>query len=189
VALIAWVALAATWLPAWLGARARPLLLVPLALVLGGAPAEAEVAGYLAPHEAVSGKVGTVMATPTFARPFNGALGFLQAHLKEGDAIVAAPMEASFYLFAGRENVLHEDQLFWGYLTSPEEQAAALRRMEDRHVRYVLVSSYAMGPHVFGVNFMEDLGTWLRTRCALVGEFSQPGYAVRVYATPFAKGM
>ncbi|MDB5102229.1 MAG: hypothetical protein JWM80_6650 [Cyanobacteria bacterium RYN_339] len=190
VALIAWVALASRWLPAWLGvAPGRPFALAALALALGGQPAWAEVASYLGPHEAVTGPVGTVLATPTFARPFNQALAYVRAHTRPGDAIVAAPMEASFYLFSGLDNVLHEDQLFWGYLTTHAEQAAALRRMEDRRVRYVLVSSYAMGPHRFGENFMEDLGAWIHTRCALVGDFSSPGYGVRVYATPFAEGM
>ena len=91
--------------------------------------------------------------------------------------------------FTGRENVLHEDQLFWGYLTTPAEQEAALARMQARRVRYVLVSSYAMGPHAFGVNYMERLGAFLRERCTLVANFAEPGYAVRVYATPFAEGM
>jgi hypothetical protein len=193
VALIAWVALAWRWLPAWLGhPPGRPAamgLLAGVALVLGGAPAAAELARYAGPHEPVTGGVGTVLAEPAFARPFNGALAYVRAHLRPGEAIVAAPMEASFYLFTGRENVLHEDQLFWGYLTTPTEQEAALARMQARRVRYVLVSSYAMGPHAFGVNYMERLGAFLRERCTLVANFAEPGYAVRVYATPFAEGM
>jgi hypothetical protein len=196
VALIAWVALAARWLPGWLGVRpgqgghaAAMGALTGLALVLGGQPAVAELARYAGPHEPVTGAVGTVLAEPTFARPFNAALAFLRAHLRPGEAIVAAPMEASFYLFTGRENVLHEDQLFWGYLTTAAEQQAAIRRMEDRRVRYVLVSTYAMGPHAFGVNYMEELGAWLRGRCTLAAEFARPGYGVRIYATPFAEGM
>ena len=91
VALIAWVALAWRWLPAWLGERpGRPAAmgaLAGVALVLGGQPALAELVRYAGPHEPVTGAVGTVMAETAFARPFNGALAYLRAHLRPGEAI------------------------------------------------------------------------------------------------------
>jgi hypothetical protein len=190
VALIAWVGLACRWLPTWLATGpARPAALGALAgivLVLGGVQATTEAREYLKPHVAVSSREGTVLARPRFALPFLAALHHVRTHTQPGDKIVAAPMEASFYLFSGHDNVLHEDQLFWGYLTTHAEQQDAIRRIERAKVRYVLVSSYAMGPHVFGRNFMEDLGVWIDTRCRLVGDFAEPGYRVRVYATPYA---
>lgn len=191
VALVAWVALAVRWLPGWWGGldEARPValgLLAGVVGVLGVQNAARELSGYLAPHAAVSGPAGTVLADPGFAGPYNQALGYVRAHLRPGEAIVAAPMEASFYLFTGVDNVLHEDQLFWGYLTTDAEQQAAIRRLEARHVRYVLVSDYGQDLHVFGRDYMPLLGGYLRDRCQVVGDYASTKYRVRVYATPSA---
>jgi hypothetical protein len=196
VALIAWVALASRWLPAWLGAcgwllkgqRPGQALLCVLVGVLGLQQAQSELTGYLAPHVAVTGSVGTVLATPEFALPFLGALAYVKSHTRPGDRIVAAPMEASFYLFSGLDNVLHEDQLYWGYLTTHAEQQAAIARMEDRHVCYVLVSNYGDRLHGFGTTYMQDLGQWLKTECHPVARFGTAGYRVQVFATHFASG-
>jgi hypothetical protein len=194
VALIAWVALASQWLPAWLEARGLSLIHRPTGVailsavvaVLGLQQAQHELAGYLAPHVAVTGEMGTVLAPREFGEPFLAALAYVKSHTRPGDRIVAAPMEASFYLFSGLDNVLHEDQLFWGYLTTHAEQQAAIARIEDSHVCYVLVSNYGEGVHGFGTAYMQDLGHWLFTQCHVVAEYGNKGYRVRVYATHFA---
>ena len=192
VALIVWVGLAWQALPAWLARRGWPLnprgaaLALGLLLgVLGGANLQRELAGYTAAHVAVTGGVGTVLADTEHGGPFAAALAYVRQHLQPGEAIVAAPMEASFYLFAGRENVLHEDQLYFGYLTTPAEQRAAIARMQARHVRYVLVSTYGREHGAFGVGYMQDLGAWLHGSCRRVATYGDAArYAIDLYETP-----
>lgn len=194
VALLAWVALATRWLPAAFERAGRPVLARPAAMgalvgvigVLGLVQAGRELAGYLGPHVAVTGPVGTVMARADQGGPFLAALAHVRAHTQPGDAIVAAPVEDTFYLFSGLDNVLKEDQLFWGYLTTPAEQQAAIRRLEARRVRYVLVSSYEEARHAFGVDYMPLLGNWVKQRCRPVAAYGTRAYRVQVYATPYA---
>ncbi|HEY9723530.1 MAG TPA: glycosyltransferase family 39 protein [Oscillatoriaceae cyanobacterium] len=192
VALIAWVALACRWAPAWLasrGALPRPrlsqALLALLVLTLGLRNAVGQVRAYLAPHVAVSGPVGTVLATPDYADPYKQALAYVAAHAGPDDAVVAAPMEASFYLFSGHDNVLREDQLFYGYLVDAEAQRGAIARMRKRHVRYIVLSSYGFGQKRFGKDYMVDLAAWIRSDCRLVGDYGNPQYRLRIYETPF----
>lgn len=193
VALIAWVALLAVWLPGWLRQRnwlpdARPVLagLTAVLLLLGGRHVAVQASSYAAPHVPVSGPVGTVMAEAAFGVPFNEALAFVKARLRAGEAIVAAPNEASFYLFTGVDNVLKEDQLFYGYLTTPESQHAAIKRMADRRVRYVLLSNYGLGDLRFGETYMQELGAWLKRDCKQVARYGTETYRITVYETPFA---
>jgi hypothetical protein len=193
VALIVWVALLAVWLPGWLRDRgwlpdARPVRagLAAVLLLLGGRHVAVQASSYTAPHVPVSGPVGTVMAESAFGVPFNQALAFVKARLRAGEAIVAAPNEASFYLFTGVDNVLKEDQLFYGYLTTPESQHAAIKRMADRHVRYVLLSNYGFGTLRFGETYMQELGAWLKRDCKQVAEYGTETYRITVYETPFA---
>ena len=192
VALIGWVGLATVFLPRLTGLAPRcgNACLAVVVGVLGAFNAAHELAGYMQPHERVSGPMGTVLAEPRYAGPYLAALGYVRAHTHPGDAIVAAPMEASFYLFTGLDNVLHEDQLFLGYLTTEAEQRAAIARVEAHRVRYVLVSNYGHERADFGVGYMPLLGQWLARRCGVVvDQGSQAGYRVRVYATPYAGEM
>ena len=194
VVLVAWVALAGSWLPGaavrrgWLSlpghSRARGLL-TGLALLLGLQHLTGHVGAYIQPHVAVSGPAGTVLAEPAFGVPYNQALSFLNQRLKPDERIVAAPMEASFYMFTGRPNVLKEDQLFWGYLTTSAEQAGAIARMQAGRVRYMLVSNYRMGSQVFGLTYMQDLGRFLHERCRVVAVYgAEPGYKLTIYELP-----
>lgn len=194
VALVAWVALAACWAPGWLRARGwlsassrvAPTLLTLLVLGLGGKHLYWAYLDYTSPHVAVSAPVGTVLARHEFGVPFNQALGYVQARLRPGEAIVAAPMEASFYLFTGVDNVLKENQLFYGYMTTAIEQRAAIERMRDRRVRYFMLSSYGFGAARFGETFMQELKRWLQQDCRLVADFGDAAYGVRIYETPFS---
>lgn len=193
VALVAWVAAAAIWLPAWLrergwafDARIGYAGLAFLALMLGERHLVGHARMYLAPHVPVTSEVGTVLAEPAFGEPFNAALAHVKAHIRPGEAIVAAPIEASFYLFTGIDNVLMEDQLFYGYLPTPESQRAAIRRMGDRNVRFVLVSSYGFGRMRFGETFMQELAAWLTSACRVAAVYGTDAYRITVYETPFA---
>jgi hypothetical protein len=191
VALVAWVAAGAVWLPAWLRARGWGLDarvgyagLAFVALVLGERHLVGHARMYLAPHVAVTGEVGTVLAEPAFGEPFNAALAHVKANIRPGEAIVAAPIEASFYLFTGIDNVLMEDQLFYGYLPTPESQAAAIRRMGERNVRFVLVSNYGFGRMRFGETFMQELAGWLKAECRVAAVYGTGAYRITVYETP-----
>jgi hypothetical protein len=193
VALIAWVALLAVWLPGWLRKTgwlpdARPVLvgLALLTLLLGGRHVAVQASSYTAPHVPVTSDVGTVMAQAAFGVPFNQALGYVKANIRAGEAIVAAPNEASFYLFTGIDNVLKEDQLFYGYLTTPESQHAAIARMAEGRVRYVLLSNYGFGDLRFGETYMQVLGAWLKRDCKQVARYGTETYRITVYETPFA---
>lgn len=191
VALIAWVALATAWLPAVLGTptsrRATHLLLAGLALGLGARHAGDAVATYGPPHVPVSGPAGAVLAPAPVGQPFNAALAFVRQHLRPGEAVVAAPMEPSFYLFLGRDNPVKEDQLFYGYLITPAEQEDFIARMRSANVRYFVLSSYGYAGKRFGVDYMQTLGAWLQDACLPVATFGDAGpYGLTVYETPFA---
>jgi hypothetical protein len=193
VALVAWVAAGAVWLPAWLRARGWAFDarigyagLAVVALLLGERHFVGHARMYLAPHVPVTSSVGTVLAEPAFGEPFNAALAHVRANIRPGEAIVAAPIEASFYLFTGIDNVLMEDQLFYGYLPTPESQAAAIRRMGERQVRFVLVSNYGFGHMRFGETFMRELAAWLKAECRVAAVYGTDAYRITVYETPFA---
>ena len=81
--------------------------------------------------------------------------------------------------------MLKEDQLFYGYLTTPESQFAAIRRMRERRVRYVLLSNYGFGQLRFGETYMQELGAWLKRDCREVARYGDAAYAVTIYETPF----
>lgn len=190
--LIAWVALAAVWLPhlvrAWLPHR-RPVSigLTALVLLLGGRHLVGHVRDYMGPHVPVAGAVGTVLTQPEFGVPYNQALAYLKQHLRPGDSLVAATAEASLYTFTGVDNPLMEDQLFYGYLTTSESQQAAIRRMQERQVRYFVLSNYGFGQMRFGETFMQDLSAWLKTRCRVAGVYGTDRYRLTIYETPFGR--
>jgi hypothetical protein len=193
VALIAWVALAAVWLPGALEARgwlpnrrAVTAGLTALLVLLGGRHLAARAQDYTGPHVPVTGTVGTVLAEPAFGEPFNRTVTYLKGHLRPGETIVAATAEASLYTFSGVGNPLMEDQLFYGYLTTPESQMGAIQRMEARHVRYFVLSSYGFGTMRFGETFMQDLAAWLKSRCRVVATYGSERYRLTIYETPFA---
>lgn len=189
VALIAWVALAACWLPAWLGTptsrRATHALLVVLALGLGARHAADAAALYGRPQVAVSGPSGTLLAAEGFGRPFNAALAHVRGALRPGEAVVAGPMEASFYLFLGRDNPVREDQFFFGYLSTPAEQADFIERLRAADVRFFVLSSFGHAGKWFGVDYAQDLGRWLAGSCRRVAAYGEGPYRLTIYETPF----
>lgn len=188
VALILWVGLAVAWLPAWLGtpqpSRGRLALWLCLLLVLGARHGLDLTRTYGGPHEWVRGPVGGVLAPVAFARPFNAVLAGLKQQLRPGDQVVAAPMEASLYLMLGLDNPVKEDQLFYGYLTTPQEEADFIERLGRTRVRFVVLSSYGRGHREFGVAYMPNLAAWLAQRCRLVASHGDAIYQLRIYQTP-----
>ena len=189
IALIAWVALAVCWLPAALGtpaSRGRARAIAAGFMVLLGARLVADAAAmYGRPHIPVSAAVGTVMSDPDLGLPFVAALDHVRGALRPGETVVAAPIEASFYLFLGLDNPVKENQLFYGYLITPAEQADFIARMRAARVRFFVLSSYGYAGKRFGEHFMRELGAWLQDACTPVARFGEGTYTITVYETPF----
>ncbi|MFP5501036.1 MAG: hypothetical protein ACLGIN_01015 [Candidatus Sericytochromatia bacterium] len=193
VALVAWVALAAIWLPALAsrlglaGARRGTAIMGAIVILLGVRHLGGHLESYTAPHVAVSSVVGTVLAPPAYAEPFNQALAYVKDRVRPGEAVVAAPMEASFYLFSGLPNVMREDNLYYGFLTTEASQHAAIARMRDRRVRFLVVSNYgAFMNQRFGETFMPEIGDWIARECKQVAVYGDEAYRLRIYETPYS---
>lgn len=191
VALIAWVGLAAVWLPRALApAASRGAVGVALAVLLVGIAGRhlADVYRlYAAPHVLVSGPYGAVWSPVDIGVPYADTMRHLRQGLQAGETFVAAPMEPSLYLMMGQDNPVKEDQIFFGYLTTPEEQFDFIRRLEQAHVRFFVLSNYQEHAIRFGVDYMPELGAWLRTECHQEAVYGQGSYRIRVYRTPFRR--
>jgi hypothetical protein len=124
VALIVWVGLAAVWLPERLAPiDSRRAVRVCLLVLLVGLSIRHLLdihRTYSAPHVWVIGPYGAVSSPVVIGDPYRQALEFLRRELQPPQKFVAAPMEPSLYLFTGQDNPVKEDQLFFGFLTTPE---------------------------------------------------------------------
>ncbi|MEB3198096.1 MAG: glycosyltransferase family 39 protein [Candidatus Sericytochromatia bacterium] len=191
VALIAWVALATQWGPRALGLRLSTLgQRLPLCLLLAALMGRhgLDLANtYAVRMVRVDGPAGSVWALPEHAEPFNATLRFLKASLKPGERFVAAPMEPSLYLFAGQDNPVKENQIFYGYLTTPDEELDFLARLKAARVAYFVLSNFGEERWKFGVGYMPTLGAWLAKDCRVAAEFGRGAYRIRIFATPFGQ--
>jgi hypothetical protein len=189
VALILWVALAATWLPLLVGAEAPSRLRlalwgVLLAALVGRHGVDLRAA-YGGPHRWVEGPAGGVWNPVAIAEPFAATQAELRRLLRPGERFVAGPMEMSFYLMLGQAAPVKEDQLFYGYLTTPAEEADFIARLARARVRFVAFSTYGEPNLHFGRDYMPNLAAWLRGACRQVGTHGGPAYAITLYETPF----
>jgi hypothetical protein len=189
VAMIAWVALAARWLPARLAPEdARPMAraLAAALMLFVGARHLGEAAGtYSRPTVDVVGPAGLVRADAELGAPFAAAAAWLRAALRPGETFVAAPMEPSLYLFVGRDNPVREDNMFFGYLITPAEQADFIERLRRANVRYFALSTFGYAGKRFGEDYMRELAAWLRTDCRVAATFGGAPYGITIYETPF----
>ena len=191
VALVAWVALAVAWLPGAIGTpgsagRARAMATLLLLLLVGRHGADA-AAVYGRRHVPVEGPPGMLWSDPAFGDPFNAALAFVRRELKPGENVVAAPIEASFFTFLGRDNPVRENQIFYGYLTTPAEQDEYIERLRAANVRFFVLSSYGYPGKRWGEDFQRELAAWLRDACTEAATFDSGLYRMTVYETPFAR--
>lgn len=190
-ALVAWVALGALWLPAWLGTPAskqtgQALALALLVFVAGRNLLDA-ARTYGGPQVVVTGPAGSVLAPPAFGAPFGDALAWLRAHRRPGEQVVAGPMEASVYLMLGLRCPVPEIQFFYGYLIEDAEQRDFMARLQRAHVRWFVLSNYGFGELRFGRDYARTLGAWLHSDGRRAASFGQkrPGkYYLEIWELP-----
>jgi hypothetical protein len=53
-------------------------------------------------------------------------------------------------------------------------------------VRFFVLSNYQESAMRFGIDYMPELGQWLRAQCRQVASFGEGDYCLRVYQTPFS---
>jgi hypothetical protein len=112
-------------------------------------------------------------------------MGELRRSLRPGERFVAGPVEMSLYLMLGQDNPVRENQLFFGYLTTPAEERDFIRRLAAARVRFVVFSSYGENLRHFGVDYMPHLARWLRHDCRCVATHGGATYSLTIYETPF----
>jgi hypothetical protein len=114
----------------------------------------------------VRGPGGTLRASPAEAHLYGGALQWLDANTRSGDAVLLAPQLSWMYAVADRSDPLPEISLLPGVLTDVDAERAAIRRLEESGVRAVIIDPRpytAYGHSSFGGSFDRLLAGWIRT--------------------------
>jgi hypothetical protein len=102
---------------------------------------------------------GTLRLPRDQAAAVDGALRFLEARARPGDALAAFPEGGLLNFALGLENPLREDQILPGHLDANAEAAAA-RRLSERKPRFVALLNEPtplFGPAVFGRDYAAGL--------------------------------
>lgn len=107
------------------------------------------------------------------------ALQFLEAETRPGESIAVLPEGSDLAFLTGRRMPLRH-QIFIPGLMSPEDERAAIAKLRDERVRYVLILNRPMrefGAERFGVDFYPLLGTWIEENYQQIRLFGLEGEA------------
>ncbi|MDX2030683.1 MAG: glycosyltransferase family 39 protein [Blastocatellia bacterium] len=107
------------------------------------------------------------------------ALQFLEAETRPGESIAVLPEGSDLAFLAGRRMPLRHQILIPG-LMLPEDEQAAIARLRDERVRYILILNRPMrefGAERFGRDFYPDLGRWVEQNYRQVRLFGMEGEA------------
>ncbi len=109
---------------------------------------------------------GGLLTTPQLGQPLRDTLRFVEAHSRPGEPIVVLPQGSLVHFLAARPNPLRQEIVHPGFLEG-EHLRDALRRIEDRGVRLVLIDN-VLSPEfrdrAFGVDYNRDLLSWIEER-------------------------
>ncbi|MFN0087697.1 MAG: glycosyltransferase family 39 protein [Blastocatellia bacterium] len=108
------------------------------------------------------------------------ALRFLEAETRPGEAIAVLPEGSDLAFLTGRRMPLRH-QIFIPGLMSTEDEHAAIAKLRDEPVRYVLILNRPMrefGAERFGRDFYPVLGDWIERNYRQVRLFGADGETV-----------
>lgn len=130
---------------------------------------------------------GVVRLPPDMAPAFAGAISWLRANAKPGDAIAGFPEAGFLHLTTGLANPLRQDQVLPGHL-GPEGEDEAVARLRERRPRFVVLlnqPSAAFGPVSFGKDYAVRLWSAVLEDWNLAASFGGTGAAEAVGPGPF----
>jgi hypothetical protein len=127
-----------------------------------------------AENVSVKGPGGTLVESADKARVYQQALDAVVRNTKPGEPILVAPQLTWMYALSRTENPLPQLSLLPGALGSAADARAAIKTLERRHVRLVLIDrrTYAGYGHTsFGGSFDRLLADWIRSHFARIAAF------------------
>jgi len=130
---------------------------------------------------------GVVRLPPDQARAFAGAISWLRANARPGDALAGFPEAGFLHLTTGLANPLRQDQVLPGHLgRAGEDEAVA--RLRERRPRFVVLlnqPSAAFGPVSFGGDYAVRLWSAVLEGWSLAASFGAAGPSEPVGPGPF----
>lgn len=144
---------------------ARGVMIGALGVLAAGFAAYALGGLYVHEDTAVSTPRGTFVTSAAAAGALEGAVRAIDASTRPGERILAAPLDGGLYFMANRPPALRELSLLPGLLATRGEEAAAVRRLREEHVRLAVIGARDFSPWGtprFGVDYAPLLGAYLR---------------------------
>lgn len=122
---------------------------------------------------------GTLYLPASSGPAISEALSFIEQHTASDEAIVVVPEGSDLAFLSGRQMPLRHQILIPGLMDEAEERAA-IAKMQQAGVRYVLIVNRPMrefGAEAFGRDFYQTLGAWITEHYHLVKVCGAPDAA------------
>lgn len=106
--------------------------------------------------------------------PLMDAIRFTVARTQPGDYVLNLPQGSIINFVTGRPNPLREEIIVGGFLT-PDREADAIKRVEARRVKLILVSNHLTPEYrdpAFGVHYNQGFMRWIEANYHPVATFS-----------------
>jgi hypothetical protein len=113
----------------------------------------------------VRGSGGALQASPGDAAAYATALRWIDERTAPGEKVLLAPQLTWLYSLSGRENALPQISLLPGVLFDPEEERAAIGRLDRSGVRLAVIDRHQFsgyGHTAFGGSFDRLLDAWVK---------------------------
>jgi len=115
---------------------------------------------------------GMIRTWPDMANNYGDAIAFIKAKNALGELVLSVPEDTSLYFLAGVECPLRVYQFTPGAVAPGKMTNEVIAEIERKNIRYLLWSSRIFpeyGVPRFGIDFNQDLGSYLRSHYRLVG--------------------
>jgi 4-amino-4-deoxy-L-arabinose transferase-like glycosyltransferase len=122
------------------------------------------VALYGDKHTVVHTAAGSYVANDLSARAEQESIDFLRANTRQGERILALPVDGGTYFFTHQQPPLYDVTALPGILDSTADERAAIARLRREDVRYAIVSerdTSAFETGRFGTGYNRLLGRYL----------------------------
>ena len=120
---------------------------------------------------------GTILVSAGVAENYKAALHFIQEKAAHGEAVLSVPEDTSLYFLSGTASPARVFALTPGTLAPGRMTSEFIREIERNNVRYLLWSNRTFmeyGVPIFGVDFDQTVGQYLRSHFRRVGPLVPP---------------